>query len=141
MSYNPNHPLPLGCLLPPPCQPRLRESRHDSCHFPMYFATMSDWVRDKFVGDLWWGHRRLPVVARSGDRTGGITRFHQQICRTLIAWYGHLKFRHVDLWKVILASWRIFFGSSLCHHKGLPSCGSRDTAAYLIFPRGCRSLR
>jgi hypothetical protein len=26
-----------------------------------------------------------------------------------IAWYGHLKFKHVDLWKVILASWGIAF--------------------------------
>lgn len=25
------------------------------------------------------------------------------------AWYGHLKFREVDLWKVILASWGIAF--------------------------------
>jgi len=24
-----------------------------------------------------------------------------------IAWYGHLKFKHVALWKVILASWLI----------------------------------
>lgn len=23
------------------------------------------------------------------------------------AWYGHLKFKHVDLWKVILVSWLI----------------------------------
>jgi hypothetical protein len=26
-----------------------------------------------------------------------------------IAWYGHLKFRTVDLWKVILISWGIAF--------------------------------
>ncbi|HMW07022.1 MAG TPA: DMT family protein [Leptospiraceae bacterium] len=25
------------------------------------------------------------------------------------AWYGHLKFKHLDLWKVILASWGIAF--------------------------------
>ncbi|MEI7907063.1 MAG: DMT family protein, partial [Bacteroidota bacterium] len=25
------------------------------------------------------------------------------------AWYGHLKFRDVDLWKVVLASWGIAF--------------------------------
>jgi len=25
------------------------------------------------------------------------------------AWYGHLKFRHVDLWKVIAVSWLIAF--------------------------------
>ena len=25
------------------------------------------------------------------------------------AWYGHLKYREVDLWKVILASWGIAF--------------------------------
>lgn len=25
------------------------------------------------------------------------------------AWYGHLKFKHVDLWKVILVSWLIAF--------------------------------
>src|SRR5689334_15257851 len=25
------------------------------------------------------------------------------------AWYGHLKFRHVGLWKVILVSWGIAF--------------------------------
>ena len=26
-----------------------------------------------------------------------------------ITWYGHLRFRHVDLWKVILISWLIAF--------------------------------
>ena len=26
-----------------------------------------------------------------------------------IAWYGHLKFKHVTLWKVILVSWLIAF--------------------------------
>ncbi len=26
-----------------------------------------------------------------------------------IAWYGHLRFKHVDLWKVILISWLIAF--------------------------------
>ena len=26
-----------------------------------------------------------------------------------IAWYGHLKFKHVDLWKVIVISWGIAF--------------------------------
>ncbi len=26
-----------------------------------------------------------------------------------VAWYGHLRFRHVDLWKVILVSWLIAF--------------------------------
>jgi uncharacterized protein (DUF486 family) len=25
------------------------------------------------------------------------------------AWYGHLRYRHVDLWKVILISWGIAF--------------------------------
>lgn len=25
------------------------------------------------------------------------------------AWYGHLKFKHVDLWKVVLLSWGIAF--------------------------------
>jgi len=25
------------------------------------------------------------------------------------AWYGHLKYRHMDLWKVILISWLIAF--------------------------------
>ena len=25
------------------------------------------------------------------------------------AWYGHLKFKHVELWKVVLASWGIAF--------------------------------
>ena len=24
-----------------------------------------------------------------------------------LAWYGHLRFKHVDLWKVILISWLI----------------------------------
>ncbi len=26
-----------------------------------------------------------------------------------VAWYGHLKFRHVEIWKVILISWLIAF--------------------------------
>jgi uncharacterized protein (DUF486 family) len=26
-----------------------------------------------------------------------------------IAWYGHLRFKHVDMWKVIVASWLIAF--------------------------------
>jgi len=26
-----------------------------------------------------------------------------------IAWYGHLRFKHVELWKVVLASWGIAF--------------------------------
>ncbi len=26
-----------------------------------------------------------------------------------IAWYGHLRFKHVDLWKVVLISWMIAF--------------------------------
>lgn len=26
-----------------------------------------------------------------------------------VAWYGHLRFRHVDLWKVIAVSWLIAF--------------------------------
>jgi hypothetical protein len=26
-----------------------------------------------------------------------------------IAWYGHLKFKHIDLWKVIMISWLIAF--------------------------------
>lgn len=26
-----------------------------------------------------------------------------------IAWYGHLRFKHVDLWVVVLASWGIAF--------------------------------
>jgi uncharacterized protein (DUF486 family) len=26
-----------------------------------------------------------------------------------VAWYGHLKFKHVEIWKVILVSWLIAF--------------------------------
>jgi uncharacterized protein len=26
-----------------------------------------------------------------------------------VAWYGHLRYKHIDLWKVILASWLIAF--------------------------------
>ncbi|MDD2710425.1 MAG: DMT family protein [Verrucomicrobiae bacterium] len=26
-----------------------------------------------------------------------------------VAWYGHLKFKHVDLWKVVAVSWLIAF--------------------------------
>jgi uncharacterized protein (DUF486 family) len=53
------------------------------------------WV---FSGGLWMGARVWPVVLLIGSNTF-----------MTFAWYGHLKFKEVALWKVILVSWAIAF--------------------------------
>jgi uncharacterized protein (DUF486 family) len=51
-----------------------------------------------FPGGLWMGDRVWPIVLLIGSNTF-----------MTFAWYGHLKFREVALWKVILVSWAIAF--------------------------------
>src|ERR1019366_3840011 len=51
-----------------------------------------------FSGGLWMGARVWPVVLLIGSNAF-----------MTFAWYGHLKFKEVVLWKVILVSWAIAF--------------------------------
>ncbi len=48
------------------------------------------------LGRFWMGARILPILLLIGSN----------IFMTF-AWYGHLKFKEVPLWKVILVSWGI----------------------------------
>src|SRR5260221_13870562 len=47
------------------------------------------------------------------------------------AWYGHLKFKSVDLWKVILASWGIAF-FEYCLQVPANRWGSERFSAYQL---------
>jgi uncharacterized protein (DUF486 family) len=51
-----------------------------------------------FDGRKWMGARAWPVVLLIGSNTF-----------MTLAWYGHLKFKEVSIWKVILVSWAIAF--------------------------------
>jgi uncharacterized protein len=46
-----------------------------------------------------------------------------------IAWYGHLKFQQVSLWKVILISWLIAF-VEYCFHVPANRIGIRHFSAF-----------
>jgi len=49
-------------------------------------------------GGKWMGARLWPIVLLIGSNTF-----------MTFAWYGHLKFKEVSLWKVVLVSWAIAF--------------------------------
>src|SRR5262245_9146595 len=56
------------------------------------------------------------------------------VCSNLfmtVAWYGHLKYKHIDLWKVILISWLIALPES-CLQVPVNRIGSAVYSAYQL---------